>query len=243
MTQTTTIGPITLADVKAALADTDPNNTNAGAVRAILGRGSMATIQKHLDSIRAELAPAPPVAPGATPAAPADAIAQIWGSAWAAAQILTLGRLETVTAERDAARALAATQERDLGAALANVDILTDATAEAQKTSATILAALQEFEGKATTEVAAHAAALEAAQAQTEQVKSDAATAAAAAAAALALADRDHTIAMQAIQQIVDRQSTEVGQLRSLLDRLTPAAIAAPEAKVKAAKASTQQLI
>ena len=98
-------GPISLADVRQALADTDPSGTNAGALRKIMGRGSYATIQKHLDAIRQERAPVVPVAPGTTPAPPADAVAAIWGAAYAAAQVLTLGRLEIVTAERDAARA------------------------------------------------------------------------------------------------------------------------------------------
>ncbi|MBK6559920.1 MAG: DNA-binding protein [Comamonadaceae bacterium] len=45
-------GPISLADVRQALADTDPSGTNAGALRKIMGRGSYPTIQKHLDAIR-----------------------------------------------------------------------------------------------------------------------------------------------------------------------------------------------
>jgi hypothetical protein len=64
--------------------------------------------QKHQDTIWAELAP------GTTPPPPADAVAAIWGAAWAQAQALTLGRLEAVTAERDALAALVKTQAADL---------------------------------------------------------------------------------------------------------------------------------
>ena len=45
MTMTTPpSGPISLADVRQALADTDPSSTNAGALRKIMGRGSYATV-------------------------------------------------------------------------------------------------------------------------------------------------------------------------------------------------------
>ena len=43
-------GPISLADGRQALADTDPSGTNAGALRKIMGRGSYATIQKGVVS-------------------------------------------------------------------------------------------------------------------------------------------------------------------------------------------------
>lgn len=215
MTQTTTTGPITLADVKAALADTDPNNTNAGAVRAIIGRGSMATIQKHLDNIRAELVPVAEVEAGTAPGAPTMLIDQVWVAAWTAAQAMTFARLETVTAERDAARALAATQAQDVAALAAEVDTLAETTAEAQKTSATLLAGMQEFEGRATVEVAAHAAAIAAAQAEIEKLKTDAA-------AAAALATRDAQIERQALQSTIDRLTDQCSDLKSLLARLTP---------------------
>lgn len=214
MTQTTT-GPITLHDVRAALADTDPSSTNAAKLQKIIGRGSFATVQKHLDSIRAELVPVPPVAPGAAPTAPIDAITAIWGAAWAQAQVLTLGRLEAVTAERDAARALATTRGQDVAALATEVDTLAETTAEAQKTSATMLTELQDFEGRARVEVAAHAAAIDAATSEIEKLKTDATTAA-------ALAARDTQIERFAMQNTIDRLTDQVSELKSLLARLTP---------------------
>lgn len=213
---TTTTGPITHADVRAALGDTDPSSTNAAKLQKIIGRGSLATVQKHLDAIRAELVPAAPVAPGAAPAAPADAVAVIWGAAWAAAQALTLGRLETVTAERDAARALAETRAQDVAALAGEVDALAETTAEAKNTSATLLEGMQTFEGRATAEVAAHAAAIAAAQAEIEKLKTEAT-------AAAELAKRDAQIERQSLQTTIDRLTDQVSDLKSLLARLTPA--------------------
>jgi hypothetical protein len=48
-------GPVTIDDVQAALDDlddTDPRHTNAAAIRRIIGRGSLSTIQKHLAALR-----------------------------------------------------------------------------------------------------------------------------------------------------------------------------------------------
>ena len=56
---------VTIDDVRTALEGTDPNQTNASKVRALLGgRGSFETIQKHLGTLRQELATAaaPPIA-------------------------------------------------------------------------------------------------------------------------------------------------------------------------------------
>jgi 3-dehydroquinate dehydratase len=103
-------GPISFADVLACvptdeLGALQADATNAGAIRVQLGRGSTTTVQRHLDAIRAELAAADvPLAAGAIPQAPGDAVAAIWAAAWSAAQRDTLARLDRITAERDAAR-------------------------------------------------------------------------------------------------------------------------------------------
>lgn len=211
----TTTGPITLADVKAALGDTDPTATNAGAVRQIIGRGSNATIQKHLDTIRAELAPASPVAPGTTPTAPADTMAALWGAAYAAAQVHTLGRLEAVTLERDRLSAVVAQQGRDLAAALASVDTLTTAGEAQAIEQAQALAEAQSTAAQATAQVAAQAQELAAARAEIERVTT-------AAAAASALAEREAKIERQALQTAIDRQIDRYTELKSVVDRLKP---------------------
>lgn len=215
MTQTTTTGPITLADVKSALGDTDPSSTNAGAVRAVIGRGSYATIQKHLDTIRAELAPVPPVAPGTAPGAPTMLIDQVWVAAWTAAQALTLGRLETVTAERDAARALAEVQAQDVAALSGEVDTLTEATADAKTAAAASREALVTFGERAEAELAEHATAIAAANAEIEKLKMEAT-------AAAELAKRDAQIERQSLQAAIDRQIDRYTELKSVVDRLKP---------------------
>lgn len=216
MTQTTTTGPITLADVRAALADTDPNTTNAAKLQKIIGRGSLATVQKHLEGIRAELAPVAPVAPGAAPAAPADAVAVIWGAAWAQAQALTLGRLEAVTVERDALAALTKTQAADLAALASEVD----AGAE---TVATALADKQELEGKLLQIIQSSGAALQGHKAEIERLTDELERVQTAAQTAAALAERDRVIAAASMQSALDAQIQKYVDLKSVVDHLTPA--------------------
>ena len=123
-------------DVRDALADNDPLNTSAHTLRAILGRGSLSTIQKHLFTLRAEKYPvvqsplrAAPAAP-AVPAAPAEVIATLWSVAWSNAQLMTHGALAEVTAQRDAARERALILETDLAAANNQLEALKAALAQ-----------------------------------------------------------------------------------------------------------------
>ena len=211
-----TTGPITLEDVRAALGDTDPASTNAGALRNAIGRGSNATVQKHLDAIRAELVPVVQLAPGAAPAAPAEAVAAIWSAAYAAAQLLTLGRLEGVTAQREQLAGTVAQQAQDLAAALAQVDAMTDATTTAAGNAATAAAQQAQELVKVQGEATAAIEALQGTRAALERAQADAAHAA-------ALAERDAQIAAQAMQSTIDRLNDQVSELKSLLIvRTTP---------------------
>jgi hypothetical protein len=124
-------GPITIDDVRLALGGNDPLGTNAGALRAIIGRGSMQTIQKHLGTLRAELAPVAAVEPGSVPPAPVDAVQQIWAAAFNIAQSTTLRRIDMLVAQRDAALAVVQTQSQDLTVFAANIDSLTDELSKA----------------------------------------------------------------------------------------------------------------
>jgi hypothetical protein len=190
---------VTLDDVRFALGDQDPRTTNAGAIRGKLGRGGNGTIQKHLDTLREALKPAPVIAAGAAPAAPADAVAAVWSAAYQAAQVLTLGRLEAVTAERERLTATVGQLGQDLTAALAEVDALTDAA-----TTADIDAAQQVKDlAKAQSDAAAAMAAL-------ERCKADAAHAA-------ELSTRDAQIVAQSTQSTINRLTDQVSELKSLL--------------------------
>lgn len=104
--------PITIDDVRAAVGDTDPNATNADRIRALLGRGSNATIQKHLNTLRAELVPAPVGHVVDAPSAPKDLIQSIWSHAWQSAQAQSAGALAAAIERR-----VQAERERDVAAA------------------------------------------------------------------------------------------------------------------------------
>ena len=202
-------GPITIDDVRAALADTDPTTTNAGALQKLIGRGSNATVQKHLDTIRAERAPAP-VAPGAAPAAPADAVAAIWGAAWAAAQVHTLGRLERVAADRDHLAGQVVQLGQDLAAALSELDGVKVGTDALVKASGEAVGAIQAERDEAL-EIANEAKqALEASRIDFERLK-------AGAQANEAMLKKDAQNAALTLQSTIDRLTDQVGELKSLL--------------------------
>ena len=116
---------VSLDDVRAVLNGTDLHSTNASKVRTLLGgRGSFETIQKHLNTLRAELAAAaaPPVAADQVPVMPADAAQAMWVAAWTAAQVQTLRRTELLAAERDAALLKLETMSQDLADQVQTMD-------------------------------------------------------------------------------------------------------------------------
>lgn len=104
---------ITRDDVRVALADVDPNNTNSGRIREILGRGSLATIQKYLEELRAEKVPAVQQI-SEVPNAPKDLINAVWQAAYQAAQSQSFNLVATATALKDQALARVATLEKDI---------------------------------------------------------------------------------------------------------------------------------
>lgn len=199
---------VTLDDVRSALADQDPRTTNAGAIRGKLGRGGNGTIQKHLDTLREALKPAPVIAAGAAPAAPGDAVAAIWNAAYSAAQLMTFSRLEAVTAERERLTATVGQLGQDLTAALAEVDALTDAAAAADIDAAQQVKDLARAQADAVADKDA-----------LERCKADAAH-------AEELAKRDAMITAQAMQATIDRLNDKVSELTSLLHGRTPPAAA-----------------
>jgi hypothetical protein len=208
-------GPITFADVLACVAADETgvlqaDATNAGAIRAQLGRGSTSTVQRHLDGIRAELAAAAAPQPtGATPTAPAEAVAAMWAAAWAAAQADMLGRLDRMTVERDQARARIDVLTADRDAATAEADEQREhaAAAAAACDDATMLLADKETELEA--RVAAANAALSAAEAALVREREQAQHAA-------ALVSREREIERQALQGQIDRLQERVAELRAL---------------------------
>ena len=233
--------PVTLDDVRAALGDTDPSATNAGKLRAAIGRGGMGTIQRHLDTIRSELRAAAlqPLTAGTVPPMPADtaaAVAGLWSQAYAAAETLLRRRLDAVTAERDALAADVAERQAD---ALAMADDL-DA-AEARATSVAAAAAAEALKADEATRVAqartqALAEALQAAEQHVQaaeqrviavhaQAEHAAQLAAAQHAAELQRVEHDRLVERQALQAALDRAGERHAEALGLLHALRPAPV------------------
>lgn len=210
MAQEQKVGPVTLDDVRQALGEVSAFETNANKLREIIGRGSFATIQKHLEAIRTECIAAaqPPTSPD-VPQPPADLMASLWTAAYAAAQVKTLARLEKLSAERDDLQAQAQAQAADLVALTAQLDTL-DAQAQ---THASLLAAAEAV-AKADADAAretmeAQASALLTTQSELAKVKAEGDHAA-------ALAARDAQIERQTLQNTIDRLTDQISELKAL---------------------------
>jgi len=124
---------ITIDDVRQALAgDGDseplnPHNTNAHAVRKIIGRGSFGTIQKHLITIRDELMKSNGDSEqehAELPDAPESTMTELWKSACLTAQAKLLERCDSLNKDRDALRASLDTINDDYAAAISEIDSL-----------------------------------------------------------------------------------------------------------------------
>lgn len=207
---TPTPGAITKSDVLAAIGETDPSGTNANALRQLIGRGSLATIQRHLADIRAERLPVLPAPSGAVPPAPAEALTAVWSAAWTWAQTQTLGRLETVTAARDAGAAQAATLTQDLNALAVQIDTLNEQLEQAQAAETAAEITRAGAAAAAQTEREQHEKSLAAAHSEIEKL-----TAAASAAGALAL--RDAQLKDLAHQSAINHLLDQVSELKSAL--------------------------
>ena len=158
-------GPVTLDDVRAALAGTDPSTTNASALRKLIGRGSLSTIQRHLDTIRAEGVQPPLEVAGAAPEAPRDLIAAVWSHAWTAAQARTAAALAEAQAEQARTVAALAVAQSDAAAAQVEAD-------EAGQELAALRSALADAQQALTMEKAQHAAGLAALRDEMDRIVS-----------------------------------------------------------------------
>jgi hypothetical protein len=207
---------ITLDDVRTAIEGTHPKETNASKVRALLGnRGSYETIQKHLNTLRAELAAAaaPPVAADAVPALPADAAQAMWVAAWTAAQVQTLRRTELLASERDAALLKLETMSQDVAGLLATVDEqagqLDQAAATVAKVQADHIADIE----KAKVQAAAAAADRTQVVGELERARQELAKVQADAAHAAEIAGAGRELMRQELARLTD----QVGELKAAL--------------------------
>lgn len=211
MTDTTT-GPVTLDDVRAALTDTDPNTTNAGAVRRKLGRGSLSTIQRHLDTLRAEGAAQALDVGTAVPDAPKDLVAAIWAHAWTAAQARTSGALAAALEQQATTVAALAVAQSDAAAAQADADeaaqALVEARQQAQDAHDANVATLAEAKALAEAQQSQDAQALAQVRAALQQTQQ-----------AAALEKAKHAAAVAALRGEVDRLINQLADLRAALGK------------------------
>lgn len=217
-TQTVARVTVTLDDVRNAIGDGSPHKTNSGKLREIIGRGSMATIQRHLEALRAEeTAAAMPITPMDAPAVPIEAAQPMWTAAWTAAQVHVLAHAERLAAERDAARARADALAADVQSITEQHDALEQALAQERAAAAAGVQALEQAAEQAA--AAAQATeqalklALEQAQAQALKLAADLERERAAAAAAAALAEAGRDLMRQELGRLTD----QVGELKAAL--------------------------
>ena len=211
---------VTKQDVLDALGDTDPNKTNASAIREILGRGGNSTIQKLLDEIRKErAAPTAALDAVAVPSAPAALVDAIWNAAWTHAQTATFARLDRTAAERDQAKVSLEVLNSDHQALLSDVDQLRDALAVSEEALAQ--------------QIASEGVKLDAVGAQVQQLNAQLALAQSEAASlrqqleqAAEIARRDAELKDAAHRRDREHLLDQLAELKALLYR-TPAASAA----------------
>lgn len=211
---------VTIDDVRTILEGTDPNQTNASKVRALLGgRGSFETIQKHLGTLRAEIAAAalPPVAADQVPALPADAAQAMWVAAWTAAQVQTMARAEKLASERDAALLKLETMGQDLADQVQTMDTqaanLDQAAATVAKVQADHLADLKTAEGNLADASATAGRAIAELTSQRDAAFVELAKAQADAAHAAEIAEAGRELMRQELARLTD----QVGELKAAL--------------------------
>ena len=222
-TQAPATGRVTIDDVRTVLEGADPNQTNASKVRALLGgRGSFETIQKHLGTLRAELAAAaaPPVAADAVPALPAETAQAMWVAAWAAAQVATLRRTELLASERDAALLKLETMSQDLAGFMATVDEQSAQIDQAAEALAGVQAARLADQEKAAADRAAAVADRAELAKELERARQELAKVQAEAAHAAQIADAGRELMRQELARLTD----QVGELKAALYKRADAA-------------------
>lgn len=210
MSDSQSTGPVTVDDVVRALGDLDPSSTNASKIREVLGRGSFATIQKHLDRLRAARTAQEPAQGSEVPYPPADVLATLWSAAYRAAGHVTAARLTEALTERDELHDANAVARADVAALAAQVDAL-------ESTAAAAVTAQALAETVATQAVEVLASERSAAAVQIAELGRAAETDLVEAKSVLELERRDHKIASQTQQASIDRLMDQIGELKSLL--------------------------
>ena len=214
---------VTLDDVRAVLNGTDPHSTNASKVRTLLGgRGSFETIQKHLGTLRQELATAaaPPVSADQVPPMPTEAAAAMWVAAYSAAQVQTLRRTELLASERDAALLKLETMGQDVAGLVATVDEQAGQLDQAAQALIGVQAARLADQEKAAADRAAAVADRAELAKELERARQELAKVQAEAAHAAQIADAGRELMRQELARLTD----QVGELKAALYKRADAA-------------------
>jgi len=150
---TTTRKNITIDDIRQVLAGDDeseplnPLNTNAHAIREILGRGSFGTIQKHLETIRNELTnTSEGEQEHSELPAPDGVVADLWKSACLMAQAHLLKRCDVLNTDRDRLREELELSVSDYQTALEEIDHLENTIEQKDNELAEAVAVAEEIE-------------------------------------------------------------------------------------------------
>ena len=210
-----TTGPVTFDDVRAALGDQDPTGTNAGAVRRIIGRGSLSTIQKHLDTLRAQAVQPAAEAPGKVPDAPQDLIQGVWAQAWATAQALVQTALASSLAKSEALATALGMAQQDAQAAQQEADQARDDLGAVQVRLDGLegqhKAAIDQIQAAHQEQVLALRAGISEARQQAEQAQNE-----------LAVAKARHEADLALLRGELDRQVSQLADLRAALQVRPP---------------------
>jgi hypothetical protein len=208
---------ITIDDVRAAIGDTSPHHTNGHKIRAVIGRGSMETIQKFLNVLRDEdTALSQPTTATDVPPMPSVEMAAVWAMAWTTAQSRTAARLERLSAERDALTVKNSDLAADLAETIQQFDLL---ETQVQVTAAALLAA----QGQVTAAEDATAKQLADAAAHTEtqakvlaRAQDEIARVTEAAAHAAQLSTLTAQVERLALQSTIDRMTDQLGEMKAM---------------------------
>lgn len=212
---------VTFEDVRSVVGESDPNLTNASKIRAELGRGSFATIQKHLETLRESLRQAEnPVESTSFPSPPGDLVNALWGTAYSYASNMFQTKHERLWVQRDNLMVQLEMMRLDFDSVLERVDKAGQELADACAVRDSSVAVLVDAQSD-----------LKALQLAFDQFREksalEASQAALAAANEVQLLQRDRTIERQSMQATVDALTGQVGELKSLLamqNRAAPAA-------------------
>lgn len=201
--------PLNFDDVVAALSDTDPNQTNASKLRTQIGRGSLATIQKHLDTIRVQRIQASQSDALPVPPAPPELLA-MWGVAVAVATAQVRTRLDAVVRERDVANLRCGALEQDRKSLEEEVTNLADSLVNIES-QYSVAAEKSVADAKSVVDQ------LDATKAAASKNEARLISELSAATAQIKFIELQSQNSSQAMQVTIDRLTDQIGELKSLL--------------------------